>query len=319
LDVVMFKVPSGIEGCYVPVVVQSGGVSGNHASMAISSTGAACADPVASSPASIVGKPTLSTGFILLSRMDIPDLAAYGIGVIDMASASFEKNVANSDLVKALNLLANLPESPAGTCSVNVVDSTDPFSAGDAPTFKAVPLDAGPQLTLTGPAGTTAVTLTSTGHYETESIRPFLASGPYKIDNGPGGKDVGPFSAQFHISTPTLTSNVSRIPRSKDLTVNWTPGANDTGLVYIAGSSGGACGQQMVTFTCFERATAGRFTIPARILSQLPPGTGAPGFTGGMFQLGSLMPNGQRLLRSSGLDIGVIVYLNLALRYVAYE
>ena len=70
----------------------------------------------------------------------------------------------------------------------------------------------------------------------------------------------------------TNTSAYATINRASGLTVTWTGGDPDT-LVFINGSSYVADQSGKLTgaaFQCYENNTAGRFTVPASVLQQLP-------------------------------------------------
>ncbi len=60
--------------------------------------------------------------------------------------------------------------------------------------------------------------------------------------------------------------------RSQGLTVKWT-GGNPGSYVYISGGTG--AGAKFVSFLCLALADDGQFTVPAHILSALPPGNGS--------------------------------------------
>jgi len=44
VDQISFEIPAGVTGCYVPVVVRSGGTLSNFVSIAIASAGGHCSD-----------------------------------------------------------------------------------------------------------------------------------------------------------------------------------------------------------------------------------------------------------------------------------
>jgi hypothetical protein len=107
--------------------------------------------------------------------------------------------------------------------------------------------------------------------------QPLLLTGPYAegrwLFRGTGGVDVEPFTGFLDIGKEFVVTNPGdlelTIQREEGVTVHWTGGGaamvEISGLSPPPGSFGG------LTFTCQERASAGKFTIPAAILKQLAP------------------------------------------------
>ncbi|HEY1337882.1 MAG TPA: hypothetical protein VGF59_10255 [Bryobacteraceae bacterium] len=142
------------------------------------------------------------------------------------------------------------------------------------------------QLRLTGPnvinAPISTVTLL-TGNISgvTASSGAVLAGGTYTV-TGPGGKDVGPFTATIQMAPPLIvTGGVgTEIDRSQPLAITWTGGG--TSQVTIAGGAsvqlpGSVPGNRQFdsgTFQCITTADKGSFTVPASILQQLPATSG---------------------------------------------
>jgi hypothetical protein len=141
----------------------------------------------------------------------------------------------------------------------------------------------------------------------------YLTAGDYTI-NGPGGADVGSFSGGLRIAQDFLVSdnpdNFKVVNRSNPLTVNWTGGESGT-IVTLIGSSGTIDLQTNTVsgtaFVCRENVSAGHFTVPSSVLSQLPasPVISAGGFsivTRGGFSV-SDNGNGVRFTSVPGLDL----------------
>jgi hypothetical protein len=115
--------------------------------------------------------------------------------------------------------------------------------------------DAGAELTLVGPDGTShsltpsvkgsySALLGRTGFLFPQTDKLYLTAGKYTL-TGPGGKNVGPFSASLTLAPFTWTSsstvNQGSINRKAGLTVAWTEGKrlrHDRGVVHRAESSG---------------------------------------------------------------------------------
>src|SRR5438309_813222 len=54
---------------------------------------------------------------------------------------------------------------------------------------------------------------------------PYLEAGNYTVDNGPGGSDIGHFSASLALKTPLTWVNqdaITAVDRSQGVTVTWS-------------------------------------------------------------------------------------------------
>ena len=185
----------------------------------------------------------------------------------------------------------------SGSCTVyhRVGDTTALLLGSSATT-----LDAGANLTLTGPgslnkqvprlAGNTyslslgtaisgltlppGVTLPPGLGFSTT---PLLTAGSYTL-TGSGGADVRGFTANVTIGSPlSVTGGLpSSVNRSQPLTVSWT-GGNATDLVEVLGYAGSTVGgtassplYDATVFVCVTTAGRGSLTVPVSVLSQLP-------------------------------------------------
>ncbi len=284
LDQINFVVPNGLSGCYLSLVVKVGGVVSNFASIPVAAAGESiCSDTNGLSAAELTQ--VANGGAIDTARLDLDTVGG------DNASALFEQwNFAN------LIMSHGLAGGPSvGSCEVYVVPSgngvvvTDPF---------AVPgLDAGTQLTVSGPNGTKTIPLSAPGAYKTQlsakGQTPYLTPGTYTLSNGSGGKDIGPFSATVVMPQPLVWTNESStksVSASQNLTITWSGGGpNDA--VSIIGITGLASIHMDTEFLCTARAAAGQFTIPSQVFALLPPaGVESNGSPGIDFILGLVSP-----------------------------
>ena len=206
----------------------------------------------------------------------------------------------------------NLLPTPGSCVVYNTSTLTNPY-----PNLTSTGLDAGPQITSSGPNGVqqalrksnqaSGFTYAATGVPNT-----YLSAGQYTL-SGPGGADVGAFSGMLNISPDFVVSNnpdeFKLINRGSGITVRWTGGDPSTVLTIAGGS--GALGQggaiNVGAFVCIQNVSAGQFTVPASILSQLPASQviGAGGFnivTRGTFSVVA-RGKGARFTAPSGLDI----------------
>ena len=79
IDQIVFTIPDGVQGCYVPLVVKNGNNVSNYTSIAVSQNGGACSDPFGYtsselSTAANTGK--LNVGSVSLSKVSIKITAA---------------------------------------------------------------------------------------------------------------------------------------------------------------------------------------------------------------------------------------------------
>lgn len=198
----------------------------------------------------------------------------------------------------------------AGSCVVYQIASlTQPY-----PNLTKTGLDAGPQLTSRGPNGNQTAPRKGTQPqagtlYESVNMpNTYLAPGQYTLE-GPGGAQIGPFSGTLEIGqefvVTTSPGDLNVIERSNGLTIRWS-GGDPSLMVAITGSSVSSPTDAAV-FVCIENNSAGQFTVPASVLTQLPA---SPSMSVGGFSLitrGSLSVTatgrGARFSTPTGLDI----------------
>ncbi len=206
--------------------------------------------------------------------------------------------------------------SPAvGSCTVYTLSSlTNPF-----PNLTTVGLEAGAQLTSSGPNGTQLALRQNTQGFgftynATGVPNTYLAAGHYTL-SGPGGADVGVFNGGLDTVADLVVTNPDSfklINRSGGITVNWT-GGEQSGVVVISGGSSTSTlningpAVTITAFICTQNVSAGQFTVPASILTQLPASqvTSAGGVN--VITRGSLSVTasgkGVRFTAPSGVDI----------------
>jgi hypothetical protein len=170
---------------------------------------------------------------------------------------------------------------------------------------------------MTGPIGPYTLTLEQPGTYgiafEPNPAVPNSATlitdgtlmkpGSYTI-TGTAGADVGAFSVMLPLPSPMQWTNRPQVPasvtRSQGLNITWTngyPGA----LVYMDGQSQVSVGVG-AAFMCWADATAGSFTVPAGVLSALPPTYSDQGNPQGSLSVYQVFLGPQ--FTAPGIDIG---------------
>jgi uncharacterized protein (TIGR03437 family) len=321
LDQVVIVLPQNVPlGCTITVQIRAGGVLGNQATIATATQGAQqCTNPgggggggsINPSQSEVNGwisSGAFRSGFVSLGKSTsiAPDLTnplstTWTTTTTTSFTGSFFR-VQGADLSALLNTYVT---PNVGQCVVTSLTQIFPFI-----NLTVTSLDAGSALTSVGPTGTAiANKMVAQGFISYEDAgnlsANYVSAGTYSI-TGPGGADVGPFSANLPLGNPLVWTNTEAaktVTRGSGFTVQWTGGESGS-IVEISGSSFDSSFNGKV-FTCLANRSAGQFTIPANILNQLPasPVIGAGGFsfvTRGTMDV-SLSGNGVRAT-ASGVD-----------------
>jgi hypothetical protein len=309
LDQINIRLPDDVPlGCYVPVVVLVGGIASNTTTMSISANGARCSDPVSFADADLTALEqshgTTRIGSVVLERQQ-SDSGIVDTGMGWFGTYSYNQIVLSRGLYGVPSL---------GGCTVYQFKGAQP-TVTDAvqPTL----LDGGMAIYLTAFGGQRQL-LGRSGIYSDRvgggGLSPFLEPGVFGINNGNGGPNVLPFSANLTIpAAPAWLFPVTTVPRSQDLTVSWSAGDPGTEYAWITGYS--VSNDVGAVFFCSAPAgpAPAYFTIPSYILSALPAGTGtlAVGI--------SSQPAAHRLvLPTSGLNALYLGYRLMNVRNVVY-
>ncbi|MBI4904842.1 MAG: hypothetical protein HY820_14470 [Acidobacteria bacterium] len=323
VDQIVITVPDGLNSCSVPLVLQSGGFVSNFAALPVAPDGP-CPDQLLrpSDIEAIQQRGEYRNGGIVLGRTTIGTTIAAETFDITTESAG-----ASFSAVKILSLAPGQYQvsgtATVGSCIVTV------FGEAAAPvgSFEFRMLDAGPALALSGPKGDQSMakkdgvysaTLGTPGFPFPGAPPPvtYLDPGDYTV-TGPGGADVGPFTAKINIG-PTLTwtnratvgnAGNNTIDRTNDVTITWTGGRPDD-IVNISGISSITATRVTATFQCMEVASAGKFTVPAWVLSALPP-TPEGILSVGIF---ANVP-----FKADGIDSGSFSFNSTSSRTIAYR
>jgi hypothetical protein len=309
VDQVNFVVPTGVEGCYVPLVLKTGSKVSNFTTMAIAAQGNACSDSVGPSAADFqrwAGKGSVAVGGVHLDRSTTHIALPAGVQLPPGMSLDSTTDHGDASFLRIdLSTLANVPNPFGslnfGSCSVMFFGPGSTAPAALNYTY----LDAGTAITLNGPRGQKQLNKAGSpaNSYSAElgsGASLFLEAGNYTI-SGPGGADIGNFSTTYTIPaalTWTNRDSITTVNRSQDLLVRWT-GGDQSGYVTISGMSVGTSSGAM--FTCSERTNAGQFSVPSVVLSALPPSTTSEGFPTGSLSLDSATQS--KAINPSGCDL----------------
>jgi uncharacterized protein (TIGR03437 family) len=314
-DSIYVTVPAGVVGCAVSVVMQIGNMVSNGTSIAVGQNGRTCTPVNPQVPVGFTG--TYKVGGVFLERTVETTAGILGgpptNTKVDAGGATFEKITYTSGAPTG----AQLDVNSYGSCSISNYQqgSTPPTAGGGTVT----PLDAGPSITVNGPGsfGTKTLQKSTIGGFSIygglfDQTATTLVPGAYMF-TGPGGADVGQFTANYTlpaIFTWTDQSTITTVNRASGVTVHWT-GGNPSGYVTISGFStyygGTAAATVIASFTCNARVSDGSFTVPPAVLLALPPsGSSTPG---GAVLPGSLSVESldyQVFGPPPGLDVAVI-------------
>ncbi len=290
-DQINFQIPSGVLGCHVPIAVLIGNVVSNFVTMPIAPAGTnTCSDPTGPTTTQLTGiasSGTVSTGGVGLTRttstVNLGSLGGTQTSISDGGSAAFDKytyqQVLSANPFQTFTLGACTVYTFTGSSAGNVT------TGGVTPTY----LDAGSQITVTGPNGVKQLPKTTTtvngqttisyyaslgGNASGQSL--YLSPGSYMV-SGPGGADVGAFSQTVNIATPLTWTNssITTVNRSAGQVITWTGGDPSSevvidGFSLVLGTNPDGSDSVGGFFYCVAPQSAGQFTVPAVVLLSLP-------------------------------------------------
>ncbi len=337
VDRIEFRVPAAApQGCYVPVQARADGRPSNVIGIAIHPAGQACRDEVDWFPESV--RHAARAGFVVLARIWLAAMSSEGSDAgyqFDYAVASFGKQQSGQRPFP--------PLPPFGACtlvtlSVNLrqlfAGAREPSSwtAIPKPTAGNLGLDAGPSISVAGPAGLRVLRHPARKRDFYDALLggevPFtqvprtplyLRPGVY-ILSSPGGRDVGPFTAPVAAQRVIAWRNRERlveIRRSAGVTVEWKEASRNDAVLIVAASSDHNSGDSALC-VCVAYAKDRRFTIPPISLGNLPPtGDDDPDPT---FLLLSELPLEPRVrIQADGLDAAFATFLSVNARLVRFR
>jgi hypothetical protein len=300
-------VPAGISACDVPLVVQIGNQVSNFTTMAIAESGRACTPAVSTLPPDVLARLQnlvgVSVGDINLSR-------TIGVSLRNGQPFTQRRDRGGATFIKypdtrgALLVPGYVKIQPDNTCIMG--NGTPPGPGLPAPS----PLDAGAELTVTGPSGTRSIKRRGAGvlfDYDTETFGDttpgnYFDPGHYTV-SGPGGRDIAPFTAGTDFpSQPFVWTNMPNPgphDRTQDLTVTWTGGVPGT-LISMVGTSLGT-GGVLGAFICTAPVAQGQFTIPSYVFLSMPPT--APALAAGGLAVTNTVPGP---FTATGIDVPTI-------------
>ncbi|MEO8027347.1 MAG: hypothetical protein ABI823_12780 [Bryobacteraceae bacterium] len=316
------------QGCYVPVYIKaSPGRASNVATMALRNR----AGPCEAGAVPLLDNTRIGMAVLTRTRMRRKDTASDL--VFDEAIVAF----AAKDKEPVLAPLLLLP--PAGTCTAYWSSFQSVSILPDSPTAALVSdlggrgLDAGPRVTIRhgsqsrnaprDPAapGFFRVRLGSNDRRGGRAAFPPLLEPGLNSITGYGGSDVGPFAIQ-RASPPefawTGRDALNVVDRGRDLTVHWSGVSADRLMLVVATNvdqittANGIC-------LCAAAGSAGKMTIPAALLANLPASKDMPGIPYDQLVLVSIPAKAGPSLPVSGLNGGGVIDLYAVGRFVDFR
>ncbi len=262
-------------------------------------------------------------GWIELTRLVLGPLgedneatAAFGRYDFNSLLSAFAPGVPQSGIRQAIFT------PPPGTCAVSPGTPTrrDIFDLKSDPVGPQF-LNVGQALNLNGPSGTARLPAPD---YNIQSGGYVIAPGDYTVDNGTGTPAFGPFKGIINLPPMlewTNKDSLTSVDRTQDITVTWSGGVPDKEYAFIVGLS--ANKQAAVGFLCTEKVAAGKFTVPAWVLSSLPKsdffnldGQTVPG---GLVGVGTSPLTSVGRFTAPGLDFGVFTYEQATISFMPYQ
>jgi uncharacterized protein (TIGR03437 family) len=295
IDQIFFTVPSGVSGCYVPVAVQIGNTISNFPTMSIGANGSRTCSDASGISSNLLTQAqqqgSLSLGFVGLTRdqstsTGLPPPLGTGqptVTTTDSGSGDFMKYT-----YQQFTTAANpLQSTTFGACTVYTFKGNS--GSTQTPTGTATGLNAGAALTVNGPNGSKQLTpltganivglydATLGGGTPPNNTPLYLSQGSYTV-TGPGGPDVGAFTANLNVPQPlnwTNESSITTVTRANGQLITWTGGAAGStvqivGSSFVFGSNPNGSDSVGATFSCTAQQSALQFTIPAPVLLSLP-------------------------------------------------
>jgi uncharacterized protein (TIGR03437 family) len=322
-DQINFKIPAGVTGCAVPLVLQVGSIVSNTVTIPIAASGSSvCNDPngfASTDLQTLVANGSLRYGTIVLQRSSSPLALLTGLPPVNSTTDGGYAYFYKVSTGNILTSLGPFQYPTIGTCSVFTFVGSSASVPVD-PTL-LTGLDAGPSMSVVGPgaSGTQVMSEESKGQYygDLSPTGTFLNAGAFNINNGSGGADIGPISAGPVTIPAALVwsnqSNISTVTRSQGLTVTWT-GGDPNGAALIIGFAIQSTPEVGAKFICTAPTKAGQFTVPPSVLLALPASTGS-----GELAVGGVTAPVTFIAPGVGLDTGYAVSVASSSQSVTYQ
>jgi len=327
-------------GCYVPLTARIGGVIANTVTIAISDNPSECSDPFNpyGSLVSRGGKLGSIQMIRLNARLQLDATTNFTNIDADVGTAVFTEFPAGGEF--GYNPITALP--PLGSCTSASAGGLDlsgvlggSVPGGSGATGRV--LNAGPALQVSGAGGTKVLPRSD----DTGGIYFNLIGGTVPIPGlplpssplylnpgdftviGPGGPDIGAFSARFRVPASFTWSNreaVTQSNRANGVNVSWSGGEpSSQGITILGGNLDQDSGAGGI-FVCFAPFGPGNFTIPAAVTQGLPPSNlSDPSKTIGFLLLGAGPAGNFPTFTAPNMDQGFVFFAQFSVTSVIWR
>jgi uncharacterized protein (TIGR03437 family) len=306
LDQIDFTVPNGISGgCKTSIAVLVKGVTGNVTSIPIAPAGqTTCGDSfgflTAANLQKAVANGSLNMGGVVVSRIATGNDSLLGY-------------FGNYPLNSLIRSYGGYYGPSIGSCLAYEVGGTSIETALVDP-IQPTYLNAGADLTITGPGGTKTIPVSSGGYFAADlAVAPstYIQPGSYTATNGSGGSNVTAFNWSLTLPAYVVPTNIpTTVNRAQDLTLTWTGGSglSVASIFLISGVPVALPVSSWVFIVCDADASAGTFKVPSAILNLLPAngyGSSNPIERGVNVSIAGIPEATFTVAGSPGLDAGI--------------
>jgi hypothetical protein len=182
---------------------------------------------------------------------------------------------------------------------------------------------------LTGPAGNVTFTPVLPGYQgaligssAVGTISGALSLGPgaYTVSGG-GAGDIGSFTATLNVPPPITWANrnqITTIDRSQPLTISWS-GAGPNDVVGLVGVGADVTSNSATAFACVAQPGANSLTVPADVLTNVPPTQQYVLNSADVLYLVSIPQSAIAAIKATGLDTGVALFAYVNGKTVIFE
>jgi len=334
VDQINFVVPANTpSGCWVPVLVRTGGVTvSNAVTMAVSADGKPCSEPSNPMAAALINSG--STARALAARIMVHHdvgVANTNDTIADVSSAYIAQETSG-----AFNFDPTVSLPPAGTCTAYTYRGDFPLDSGFPPGLpRSVPtgrlLDAG-TVALGGASGGSNIALQEdpTGGMTffgaavpTISVAQsslFLNPGNFTF-LAAGGADVGIINAALSMPAPLTWTNrdqLQSVTLSEGFNVTWS-GVAAGNSVFVSGGGVDLPANANSIFLCLANPGATSLTVPAYVLANVPPAHARMTQSRGVIYVGEWPVASPVQIAAQGLNSGVALAIELLGRTVMFQ
>jgi uncharacterized protein (TIGR03437 family) len=336
---ISFRVPAGVPlGCFVPVQARTpDGRPSNVIPIAVHAPGQACRDEVDWFRTSV--EHATRAGFVALARVSL------GIRLAPRAGSRIEFDYGIGSFGRQESGQRQFPPlPPANTCTVFAARLNLRQIVGQArrpAEWTSIPektpgnrrLDAGPAISISGPAGERALhrdarqneyygaILGGLAPFSREAAKPlYLGHGSYTV-SAPGGRDIGAFSVKLDVPPQVVWKNrdrIGEIERDAGVTLEWKAARPNDAILLLAVNADRYSGDSAACL-CMAQARDGHFRIPPIALGNLPATADEDDLTASYLVVMEIPLDPPVRIEARGLDAAFAAFVSASGRMVKYK